>query len=937
MFHNTGEMTIHVLGFGEIYVQLLNAMAAFMKQDGFSGLLKITALIGIIMASVGYLKQRDPLVYAKWVVGFVLVSQVVILPKTSVAIYDIAAQNNYTVSNVPVVFAVFASLITTVGVGLAEHYDELLSLPDELVYTKTGALFGSKIIQASRDFRIINPQLKSDMNGYLRNCVVGDIRLNHKYSVGDLTQSTNIINLITSHASPVRMTNINGKKVTCETAARPEGADSLRAQLTTEIKNAYTFFGINLFGRQKETNYEALFETRLKSSFEYYQHMTDTSADIFMQSMMINAIGDGITDYQAFTDSTAGVVNNQVTKSQVQHRWSWAIAGQKAAWFLPLLHTLLSVLLFGIFPVIMVMATLPNGITIFKGYVQFFISLQFWPVLFAILNAAMTLYGASETGKHGAITMVNIDKIDELHGDISGVAGYLMLMIPFIAKGLVSNLSDAFNNLATSMTGHLQGSAMSVANDAASASFSMGQTSFYNTSANNYSANKHDNNWTHMHGMSTEQFSTGVTKTHTGSGDTVFDVSAGMTKSALSINATDALNGSLSDAAEASKQASINDHQSMQTSLSNFAHKALQLSKIAGHDRRLGEGLSSTESGEFRKGLSSMSHIASDVASRFGISKDEAFAGMTGLQLGGQVTVGGQMAVSLGAFNQWVKGRADVSGNLSGKYGRSSTSTDRSSDGHDASITAREASDFSSAYAKVQGVVNNHHFDDTHSEGASLFNQMGADLRHAEVASKNYDAALSRSHRISQASSYVQSHGSQITTNWDQAFLKFVGEQLGKTQRDALYAHPGEPSSLKTLEAQAHDFVLQKREEIIATFGGAHQGALVDKTYQQGVQHITEQSAPMEGHFNESGGKLTGDATQLSLGIDDKNQQSLQERVHKGVSQSQDTIHDKQIILQDTADHLARETSRRLSIGKLNADRGVFFMPFRNNADHNKE
>jgi hypothetical protein len=83
------------------------------------------------------------------------------------------------------------------------------------------------------------------------------------------------------------------------------------------------------------------------------------------------------------------------------------------------------------------MTTLPNGIGIFKGYLQFFVSLQFWPVLFAILNAVMTWYGQSQAQKYGLFTMINIDKIDELHADLSGVAGYLMLMIPFIAKGLV--------------------------------------------------------------------------------------------------------------------------------------------------------------------------------------------------------------------------------------------------------------------------------------------------------------------------------------------------------------------------------------------------------------------------------------------------------------------------------------------------------------------
>lgn len=239
-------ITIHVLGFGNLYVQLLNVMAAFMKQDGFSSLLRLTALIGIIMTSVGYLKQRDPTRYIKWILAYVLVFQVVILPKTTVSVYDIASQKAYAVDNVPVLFAVTASLITSVGVGLAECYDELLSLPDDLTYTKTGSLFGSKIIQASRDFRIIDPQLKSEMDGYLRNCVVGDIRLNQKYSVGDLGHSTNIWDLISKDASPLRMTSVNNQPVTCRVAASNAGTYSLRVKLNAEIKKAYTFFGINL-------------------------------------------------------------------------------------------------------------------------------------------------------------------------------------------------------------------------------------------------------------------------------------------------------------------------------------------------------------------------------------------------------------------------------------------------------------------------------------------------------------------------------------------------------------------------------------------------------------------------------------------------------------------------------------------------------------------
>jgi len=38
------------------------------------------------------------------------------------------------------------------------------------------------------------------MNDYFKNCVVGDIRINHKYSVDDLSESLNIWDLISKSA-----------------------------------------------------------------------------------------------------------------------------------------------------------------------------------------------------------------------------------------------------------------------------------------------------------------------------------------------------------------------------------------------------------------------------------------------------------------------------------------------------------------------------------------------------------------------------------------------------------------------------------------------------------------------------------------------------------------------------------------------------------------
>ena len=877
-------ITIHVLAAGDLFADVLNAVTAFMSQNDFLDLLRITALIGIVMATVGFLKSRDPMVFAKWFFGYVLCTNLLLIPKTNVLIEDISTQKSVQVGNVPVVFAATASLLTSVGYGLAQSYDMLFATPGDFDYTKTGALFGAKLIEAAHEFRIIDPTLKEEMDHYFRSCVVGDIRINKKYSVGDLATSTNIWDVVSKKASPLRMTVVNGALVSCEEASKAQGLHSLKARLEAEIRKNYSIFGINLFGKQKKTSYEGLFETHLSSAAQYYQGLTDTSSNIFLQAMMINAMNDGINHYQGFTDNTASVVNHEFTKSQLQHRWSWDILGLKAVWFLPLLHTNLLLILFGVFPLVLALATMPGGGRIATSYLQFLLSLQCWPVLFAIINHSMTKYGIEAVSNHGAMTMVNLDKMTELSRDISGVAGYIMAMIPFIAKGLVSNLGEAFNGLATSITGHVQGSGMAAAGEAASASFGLGQTSFYNTSANNFSANKHDTNWTNMHGMNAEQMGSGVIKTITGSGETVFDVSPGMTKGAVHITDAHAMSGSLNQAYEESHQAARNESQHYQTALSNFAHNTVGLSKMKGHEVRLGDGVSETQSGQYSQALSTMTHIASDVAKRTGTTQEDALAHLTSAGINGHLRVDSDKSAfgSLGKIAFGISGGIDT--HAKGEH--SSTSTDRYSEGTDSTVSAKEAQDFNQALNYVTNFTQTHHFDNSQSEGTSLSNQLGADLREAKTASHNYDASMSKAQRISSAKSYVESHSEQISTDLNQAFSGYVAQRVGIQGRDALYAHPGDGASLNTLHALGADFVSEQRDGLIARYGTEGNSTSVEAFYQKGAKEEHAKEATIGAGYQKNAKTLQTLGVDEGVGVDGAGAQRFQSSINHQLNNS---------------------------------------------------
>lgn len=863
-------LTIHVLADTDLFAQVLNAVATFMKQNSFLSLLRLTALIGLIMVAAGYLKRHDPTTFVKWFVAYVLVINLVLLPKTTILMNELSDQNSRIVDGVPTVFAATASLITSVGAGLAREWDSLLSLPDDLKYTKTGVLFGSRLITAAHEFRVKDPQLKEEMNHFFRSCVVGNMRLNHKYSMGDLANTEDLWSIFSKQPSPLRMMDVNGKRITCK-----EAIPLLKNKLDQEIAKTYNFFGIKLFGKPKDSSYESLFTNFFNNAAPYYKSLTETSSNIFLQSMVINALRDGISNYQAYTGSTGAVINNQYSKSQLQHRWAWTTAGVEATWFLPLLHTILSLILMGILPLIVVLATLPNGTRIIYSYVQIFVSLQMWPPIYAILNSAMTLHGSNHTADLGGFAMVNIERIDEFHADLTAISGYIMGLIPFLAKGIVSSISETFGSLATTISTSLQGTTLSTAGEAAGGTFSLGQGSYYNISANNLAANKHDSNYTNMHGMSTEQSPSGVTKTTTGSGATVYDVTPGMTRGAVGVHYVKALSSNLHRAFEETQQATTTEGQAVQTATSNLAHEAIQFSTLDGKDLRLGEGISETESGQMQKAVGNMVNIASEVGKRMGIGTYKALAGMLGAYANFQGTVDTDKAI-WGKVAKWTAGTS-FAATIGGKADGSFTWTSRNNSGIDSTEGAKQAQDFHDSFNFVQNFLKNHHFDEAHSQGANLASHMGADLRKTEQATNNFEAAKSRGERIQSAINYVESDGDNINADLSQSFVKFVSDKVGGKEMDRLFRSPGDAQAIQKLQSLGNDFLHDKREALIAA-QDKHQGK-VDGFYQQGVQEVGQKSANLLNNYQQNKANITSEGQKHDVGLSQEQVDQFKQKV----------------------------------------------------------
>ncbi|MDH7083981.1 conjugal transfer protein TraG N-terminal domain-containing protein, partial [Escherichia coli] len=151
---------------------------------------------------------------------FVLISLLVNV-RTSVQIIDNSdLVKVHRVDNVPVGLAMPLSLTTRIGHAMVVSYEMIFTQPDSVTYSKTGMLFGANLIVKSTDFLSRNPEIINLFQDYVQNCVLGDIYLNHKYTLEDLMASADPYTLIFSRPSPLRgVYDNNNNFITCKDAS----------------------------------------------------------------------------------------------------------------------------------------------------------------------------------------------------------------------------------------------------------------------------------------------------------------------------------------------------------------------------------------------------------------------------------------------------------------------------------------------------------------------------------------------------------------------------------------------------------------------------------------------------------------------------------------------------------------------------------------------
>ncbi|EZJ94594.1 putative traG protein [Escherichia coli 1-182-04_S1_C3] len=477
---------------------------------------------------------------------------------------------------------------------------------------------------------------------------------------------------------------------------------------------------------------------------------------------------------------------------------------------LPMTQTILTGIAIGIFP-LLVLAAVFNKLTlsVLKGYVFALMWLQSWPMLYAILNSAMTFY-AKQNG--APVVLSEISQIQLKYSDLASTAGYLSMMIPPLSWMMVRGLGAGFS----SVYSHFASSAISPTASAAG-SVVDGNYSYGNMQTENVNGFSWSTNSTTSFGQMMYQTGSGATATQTRDGNMVMDASGAMSRLPVGINATRQIAAAQQEMArEASNRAESALH-GFSSSIASAWNTLSQFGSNRGSSDSVTGGADSTMSAQDSMMASRMRSAVESYAKAHNISNEQATQELasTSTRLSGGMYADAHAEWGVKPKILGVGGGVGIRGGFKGSLDATDDDSHSASSGsratHDArhDIDAKASKDFKEAsdYFTSRKVSESGSHTDNNAD--SRVDQLSAALNSAKQSYDQYTTNMTRSHEYAEMASRTESMSGQMSEDLSQQFALYVMKHAPQ-DAEAILTNTSSPEIAERRRAMAWSFVQEQ-------------------------------------------------------------------------------------------------------------------------------
>ena len=426
---------VWTVGGGEYIVNVFNAVAAWTGQGGYKSMIQVVMVMGLAMATLTIAFDSDWRAWINWFLQATLMYMCLMVPRVDVQVSDRVNPSlapSY-VANVPLGLGLMASFTSQVGDYLTTAAEVVFGLPNDLNYSANGMVYGARLLQATQGIQFNNAEFATNLDEHMRNCVFYDVLLGHK-AMATLAAAPDLWAAL-GPGSPARAQKflvrngdgtVTSSIITCQTAY-----NNMTAQLASPggpLDEVVLPLSRSLYPKLLPSVAKAKLLADLGGSYSYLSGVSATASDILKQNLMINAISQAMHSMSATGGGSSVDVYAQ-TRAEIQTRNTYSSIAQAAMKWVPLLHIVLTVMFYALFPVIFPLFLIPRtGVPALKGYVTGFFYLAAWGPLFVILHMMLMFKGAGgplgsgQRQRHDAVQLCRDQRRQRRHCAAGGLS-----------------------------------------------------------------------------------------------------------------------------------------------------------------------------------------------------------------------------------------------------------------------------------------------------------------------------------------------------------------------------------------------------------------------------------------------------------------------------------------------------------------------------------
>ncbi|MEP9404499.1 conjugal transfer protein TraG N-terminal domain-containing protein [Sphingomonas sp. VNH70] len=479
---------VFTIGGGEYVVNVLNAVAAWTGGGGYRSLIRVAMVIGFIYSIISVAFTMNVRAWLNWYLGATAIYLCLMVPTVDVKVTDRINPSlaPATVANVPLGLGVIASFTSQAGDWLTRTAETVFVMPQQLQYSTNGMIYGSRLLEATRNIQIRDAEYATNLQAYFKSCLFPEILLRRK----SMTVIVHSVELW-EHMGPGS-----------ESLSQPwiyRTGDQMNASIITcrQAYNQLTWSWDSLAEGHIATMSKELYPrmrreaalAKLKQDLPIVTRaMTGYGGHLSIIMRQSNAINAFLIarDGMASGDGSGAIDTFATTRADIQARNTYnSIAAQAMTW-VPILNVVLTVVFYAMFPVIFPLFLLPQtGVSALKGYVTGFFYLAAWGPLYVILHMICMSRAVSATNAiaENGISLISYAGVGAVNAETATIAGFMLMSVPFIAGGLARGAMGVASH-ATSMLAPAQNAAEQAATEQTTGNYSYGNVSFANSTDN---------------------------------------------------------------------------------------------------------------------------------------------------------------------------------------------------------------------------------------------------------------------------------------------------------------------------------------------------------------------------------------------------------------------------------------------------------------------